>query len=465
MNQEHNYIVMLFVYYYKEVLMYTFRHGVHPNERKELAKDKSIRVIKAGKTLVYPLQQHIGAKAKATVKVGDRVLVGQIIGEADGMISANVLSSVSGIVKAIEDRLVVGGQKVESIIVENDDKYDAIEGFGVERDLNSMSKEEIIKAVKDAGIVGLGGASFPTHVKLQPKDPDKIDYVLVNGAECEPYLTSDYRLMLEETEMLIKGLRSMLRVFPKARGIICVEDNKRDAYDKIKAALAGVDNIETALMKTKYPQGGERQLIYAITGRKINVSKLPADAGVVVDNVDTVVSIGYAVCKSTPLLRRIMTLSGDAYNETANLNVRFGISYKEVIEAVGGFKTEPEKMISGGPMMGLPVFSLDMPVSRNSSALLAFAKDPLTGSRETNCINCGRCVKACPINLVPTRMYKAAKAGNFEEYIKLNGQECITCGSCSFVCPAKKPLTPYFSYMKFAVRGYLNSKNEKEAKK
>ena len=445
--------------------MYTFKHGVHPNEQKELAKDKPIKVINAGKTLVFPLQQHIGAKAKATVKVGDSVLVGQIIGEADGFISANVLSSVSGKVTAIEDRLVVGGQKVESIIVENDEKYDAIKGFGVERDLNTLSNEDILKAVKDAGIVGLGGASFPTHVKLAPKDPSKIDYVLVNGAECEPYLTSDYRLMLEETEMLIKGLQSMLKLFPNAKGIICVEDNKKDAFDKITLACKGIPNIETALMKTKYPQGGERQLIFAITGRKINVSKLPADVGVVVDNVDTVVSIGYAVCKSTPLLRRIMTLSGDAYNETANLNVRFGISYKEVIDAVGGFKAEPKKMVSGGPMMGLPIFSLDMPVSRNSSALLAFLKDPTEGQVETNCINCGRCVSACPINLLPTRMYKAAKAGDFDTYIKLNGPECITCGSCSFVCPAKKPLTPYFSYMKFAVRGYLNSKKEKGAKK
>ena len=445
--------------------MYTFKHGVHPDEKKELAKDKPIKVVAAGKTLVFPMQQHIGAKAKPCVKVGDSVLVGQIIGEADGVVSANVLSSVSGKVTAIEERLVVGGQKVESIIVENDDKYDAIKGFGVERDFNTLSNEEIIKIVKDAGIVGLGGASFPTHVKLMPKDPSKIDYVLVNGAECEPYLTSDYRLMIEETETLVKGLQCILKLFPKAKGVICIEDNKKDAYDKVTKACSNIPNIETALMKTKYPQGGERQLIFAITGRKINVSMLPADAGCLVDNVDTVISIGNAVCKSTPLLRRIMTLSGDAYNETANLNVRFGISYKEVIDAAGGFKVNPEKMISGGPMMGLPIFSLDMPVSRNSSALLAFVKDPTATMKETNCINCGRCVKACPINLVPTRMLKAAKAGNFEEYLKLNGTECITCGSCSYVCPAKQPLTPYFSYMKFAVRGYLNSKKEKEAKK
>lgn len=440
--------------------MYTFKHGVHPDECKELAKDKPIRVVAAGKTLVFPMQQHIGAKAKPCVKVGDSVLMGQIIGEADGAISANVLSSVSGKVTAIEERLVVGGQKVECIIIENDEKYDAIKGFGVERDFNSLSNEEIIKIVKDAGIVGLGGASFPTHVKLSHKDPNKIDYILVNGAECEPYLTSDYRLMIEETETLVKGLQCMLKIFPRAKGVICVEDNKRDAYDKITKACSNISNIETALMKTKYPQGGERQLIFAITGRKINVSVLPADAGCLVDNVDTVISIGNAVCKSTPLLRRIMTLSGDAFNETANLNVRFGISYKEVVDFVGGFKTNPEKMVSGGPMMGLPIYSLDMPVSKNSSALLAFVKDPLSNQKETNCINCGRCVSACPINLVPTRMLKAAKAGNFEEYIKLNGTECITCGSCSFVCPAKKPLTPYFSYMKFAVRGYLNSKKE-----
>ena len=443
--------------------MFTFKHGVHPDEKKELAKDKPIKVVKAGKILVFPMQQHIGAKAKPCVKVGDNVLVGQIIGEADGVVSANVLSSVSGKVTAIEERLVVGGQKVESIVVENDEKYDAIKGFGVERDFNQLSNEEIIKIVKDAGIVGLGGASFPTHVKLMPKDPNKIDYVLVNGAECEPYLTSDYRLMIEETETLVKGLQCILKLFPRAKGVICVEDNKRDAYEKITKACSSISNIETALMKTKYPQGGERQLIFAITGRKINVSTLPADAGCLVDNVDTVVSIGNAVCKSTPLLRRIMTLSGDAYNETANLNVRFGISYKEVIDAAGGFKVNPEKMVSGGPMMGLPIFSLDMPVSRNSSALLAFSKDPLANQKETNCINCGRCVSACPINLVPTRMLKSAKPGNFDEYIKLNGPECITCGSCSYVCPAKKPLTPYFSYMKFAVRGYLNSK--KEAKK
>ena len=440
--------------------MYTFNHGVHPNEQKELTKNKAIRVVSAGKTLVFPMQQHIGQIAKQRVKVGDNVLVGEIIGEATGNISANVLSSVSGKVIAIEERLTVGGNKTECVVIENDEKYDAIKGYGVDRDFNTLSNDEIINIIKDAGIVGLGGAAFPTHVKLKPKEPDKIDYVLVNGAECEPYLTSDYRLMIEETEMLIKGLQSILKLFPNAKGIICVEDNKKDAFDKITKACSGIINIETALMKTKYPQGGERQLIFAITGRKINLDTLPAMAGCIVDNVDTVISIGYAVCKSMPLLRRIMTISGDAFNENANLNVRFGISYKEVVEAVGGFNSEPQKIISGGPMMGMPIYDLDIPVSKNSSALLALKKDPLERDKETNCINCGRCVSACPINLVPTLMYKAAKFSDFDKYLKLNGPECITCGSCSYVCPAKKPLTPYFVYMKSAVRKYLDSKKE-----
>lgn len=445
--------------------MLTFKHGIHPLDKKELSKEKPIRIVKPGNLLVFPMQQHIGAKAKPCVKVSDNVLLGQIIGEADGDFSANVLSTVSGKVTAIEERLTVSGQKVECVVIENDGKDDAIKGYGVERDFNSLSNDEIIKIIKDAGIVGLGGACFPTHVKLKPKDPGKIDYVLVNGAECEPYLTSDYRLMMEETETLIKGLQCMLKLFPSAKGIICIEDNKKEAYEKITSACSSIPNIETALLKTKYPQGGERQLIYAVTGRKFNVSMLPADVGCLVDNVDTVISIGNAVCKSIPLIRRIITLSGDDYKENANLNVRLGTSYKEIIEVVDGFKEDPEKLISGGPMMGLPVFSLDMPVSKNSSALLAFKKDPLKNMKTTNCINCGRCVEACPINLVPTRMYKAAKVDNYEEYIKLNGLECIMCGSCSYVCPAKLPLTPYFTYMRGAVRNYQKSMKEKEAAK
>ena len=231
--------------------MFTFKHGIHVLDKKELSKNKPIRIVKPSNIMVYPMQQHIGAKANPCVKVGDKVLLGQIIGTADGFISANVLSTVSGKVISIEDRLTILGQKSECIVVENDGKDDAIEGYGIERDFNSLSNDEIIKIVKDAGIVGLGGACFPTHVKLSPKEPQSIDYILVNGAECEPYLTSDYRLMLEETETLIKGLQCMLKLFPNAKGIICIEDNKKDAYEKITSSCSNIANIEKALMKTK----------------------------------------------------------------------------------------------------------------------------------------------------------------------------------------------------------------------
>ena len=440
--------------------MLTFKNGIHPYEGKELSKNKEIKEINPDKEVVFPMSQHLGTPANPVVKVGDSVLVGQIIGEASGTISANVLSSVSGVVKSIENREIIGGNSVMSIVVENDEKYNTIDGFGEEKDYKSLSNEEVLNIIKNSGIVGLGGAGFPTNVKLMPKDPDKIDYVIVNGAECEPYLTSDYRLMLEETDMLIKGLEVMLKVLPKAKGLICIEDNKMDAYNLINEKLKNNLSISTCLLKTKYPQGGERQIIYAATGRKINSKMLPADVGVIVDNVNTVVAIAYAVTKSSPLVFRHMTLSGDSFNETGNYKVRLGISYKELLDKCGGFKTEPKMMISGGPMMGMPLYNLEIPVSKASSAFLAFNNDPKDSDEETHCISCGKCVDSCPVLLTPNKMLVAAKRNDFETYINLNGQECISCGCCSYVCPAKKPLTPYFQYMKANMRKYLDSRKE-----
>ena len=440
--------------------MLTFKNGIHPYEGKELSKNKEIKEINPDKIVVFPMNQHLGAPANPVVKVGDSVLVGQIIGEASGTISANVLSSVSGVVKSIESREVIGGNFVESIIIENDEKYNTIDGYGEEKDYKTLSNEEILSIIKKSGIVGLGGAGFPTNVKLMPKDPDKIDYVIVNGSECEPYLTSDYRLMLEETDMLIKGLEVMLKVLPKAKGLICIEDNKMDAYNLIKQKLKSNLSISTCLLKTKYPQGGERQIIYAATGRKINSKMLPADVGVIVDNVNTVVAIAYAVTKSTPLVFRHMTLSGDSFNETGNYKVRLGMSYSELLEKCGGFKTEPKIMIGGGPMMGIPLYNLDIPVSKSSSAFLAFNQDLKDNDEETHCIRCGKCIDACPVFLTPNKMLIAARRNNFEDYLQLNGQECISCGCCSYVCPAKKPLTPYFQYMKENMRKYLDSRKE-----
>ena len=308
----------------------TFIGGIHPFEGKELSEDKPIKVLEPlqGEIMVYPLSQHIGAPAKPLVAKGDHVLKGQIIAEAGGFISANVLSSVSGTVKGIESKLVANGAMVQSILVENDGEEEAIEGFGTDRDATKLSKEEIRKIVKDAGIVGLGGAGFPTHVKLTPKDENAIDYVIVNGAECEPYLTSDYRTMMERPEQIIGGLKVMLQLFDNAKGVIGIENNKPEAIKKLTEMVKDEPRIEVCPLLTKYPQGGERTLIYAVTGREINSSMLPADAGCIVDNIDTVASIYNAVCKTTPLIRKIITVTGDAIAEPQNFEVRLGTNYQ-----------------------------------------------------------------------------------------------------------------------------------------
>ena len=317
----------------------TFKGGIHPYEGKELSESKPVSVLQPKGEMVFPLSQHIGAPAKPLVAKGDHVLVGQKIGEPGGFISACVISSVSGTVKALEPRMVANGAMVPSIIVENDGKYETVEGFGRDRDPKTLSKEEIRNIVKEAGIVGLGGAGFPTHVKLTPKDESAIDTIIVNGAECEPYLTSDYRMMLEEPESIVKGLNVILSLVDNAKGVIGIENNKPEAIKKMTELVKDEPRITVCPLLTKYPQGGERSLIYAVTGRKINSSMLPADAGCIVDNVDTVISIYNAVCKTTPLIRRIITVTGDAIASPQNYSVRVGTSYKELLEASGGFKT------------------------------------------------------------------------------------------------------------------------------
>ena len=313
----------------------TFKGGVHPYEGKELSESKPIQVLMPKGELVFPLSQHIGAPANPLVKKGDQVLAGQIIAEAGGFISANVVCSVSGTVKAVEPRRVANGAMVNSIVVENDGEYKTVEGVGEDRDYTKLSKEEIRKIVKDAGIVGLGGAGFPTHVKLTPKDDAKIDYVIVNGAECEPYLTSDYRLMMEEPEKVVGGLKVILQLFENAKGVIGVENNKPEAIKKLQELVKDEPKITVCELLTKYPQGGERSLIYAVTGRKVNSSMLPADVGCIVDNVDTVRAIYEAVCQSAPLMERIVTVSGDAVAEPGNFRVKLGTNCQELIEAAG----------------------------------------------------------------------------------------------------------------------------------
>jgi len=411
--------------------------------------DRAVTVLKpTSGEMVYPLSQHIGAPAKAIVKVGDEVLVGQKIAEAGGFISAVVVSSVSGKVKKIEPRVTAGGAKSISIVIENDGQYTAVEGLGEDRDATKLSKQEIRDIVREAGIVGLGGAGFPTNVKLTPKDESKIDYIIVNGAECEPYLTCDYRMMIEEPERLIGGIKVMLQLFENAKAVIGVENNKPKAIEKLRALVKDEPKISVEALRTKYPQGGERSLIYAVTGREINSSMLPADAGCVVDNVNTVMAIYDAVCKRTPILERVITITGDAIKEPQNFKVRTGMNYNDIIEAAGGFKADPKKILSGGPMMGQAMYTTDVPVTKNSSSLTCFLEDEVEKNPESPCIRCGRCGEVCPEFLVPVLMMKSCMNGDNAGYEKLYGMECIECGSCSYICPARRPLTQAFKQMK-----------------
>ena len=417
----------------------TFKGGVHPNDGKSLAKDKAIQVLKPKGTLVYPLSQHIGAPAQAIVSVGDRVLKGQKIAESSGFVSSPIYASVSGTVKAIKPRYNPTGAKVNSIVIENDEQYEEVT-YEERKPLIYMTKEEILNIIADAGIVGMGGAGFPTRVKLSPKEPEKIDYIIANCAECEPYITADYRRMLENPDELISGLKVVLQLFDNATGILAIEDNKSDCIQRLEELVQNEPRIKVVALQTKYPQGAERQLIYASTGRAINSSMLPADAGCVVDNVETLISIHRAVIDGKPLMERVVTVSGDAVNEPGNFLVPLGMNQNELIEAAGGFKGEPEKIISGGPMMGFAMFTTDTPVTKTSSAILGFTEDEVAKQEVTACINCGRCVDACPSRIIPSRLADFAERMDESSFVKWEGLECVECGSCSYVCPAKRHL-------------------------
>ena len=425
----------------------TFIGGIHPYDGKDLSKDSAIQNVLPGNELAYPVSQHIGAPAKPIVAKGDRVLVGQKIAEAGGFVSAPVHSSVSGTVKSIEPRRVATGDMVMSIVIENDSLYEEV-GFSARTSLDAVKREEIVGLVREAGIVGMGGAGFPTHVKLSPKEPEKIDYVIANCAECEPYLTSDYRRMLEEPEKLVGGLKLILKLFPNAHGILAVEDNKPDCISLLKQYTKDEPGISVKALKTKYPQGGERQLIYAVTGRRINSTMLPADVGCVVNNVDTMVAVYRAVMEGRPLMERIVTVTGDAVATPANFRVRIGSSYEEILAAAGGFREQPEKIICGGPMMGFAMFGLNVAITKTSTALLALTKDEVSALEPGPCINCGRCVEVCPGRVVPSRLADYAAHFDEEAFLANYGMECCECGCCSFVCPAKRPLTQQIKSMR-----------------
>lgn len=417
----------------------TFKGGVHPNDNKENTKFLKIEDLKAPEKMVFPISQHLGAPSEVVVNVGDNVKVGELIAKQSGFVSANQHSSVSGVVKSIEPHIHPDGSMVNSIIIENDGKYEVFEEIKPNKSVDELTPKEIIQIVSDAGIVGMGGAAFPTQVKLSPPPDKKIEYVIVNGAECEPYLTSDYRVMLEDTEELLTGCLALMKALGAPKCIIAIEANKKDAIVTIeKNILYHDNNIQVVEMETKYPQGSEKHVISVVTGREVPSGGLPLDVGVVVVNVETCAAVARAITTGMPVISRVVTVGGSAFAKLRNFRVRVGTPIKDVIEAVGGFKEEPVKLIFGGPMMGKTVFSFDVPVIKGTGALLALTKDDLGHQESTNCTRCGKCVQVCPMNLMPTVIDRYCDAFDVEMLEKYNAIDCIECGSCTYVCPARK---------------------------
>ena len=433
----------------------TFKGGVHPEERKELSLGSPVERYLPHGDMVFPVNQHIGKPAAIVVKKGDAVLAGQIIAQADGFVSANIISSCSGKVKAIEERVTASGAKAMCIVIENDGQYTMMEGIGKSTPPSDASNQDILDAVKAAGIVGMGGAGFPTHVKLMPKDPSSIDYVIANGAECEPYITCDDRLMQNENRAILEGLKLVLQLFPNAQGVIAIEDNKPEAIKAMEAVCAAEHSIHVQPVVTKYPQGGERTLISVIAGRDLKAGQLPADLGCIVCNVASLYAIYRAVCKNEPLMERYFTITGDAVANPRTVIAKIGTSHEELVEAAGGLKpgVTLKKALSGGPMMGLALSRLDIPTCKANNALTLMSVDAVEAAekQQTACIRCGRCAKVCPIHLVPQMMADAVERSDYEKFEKLYGMDCFACGSCTYICPAKRPLMQLFKQGKAMV--------------
>lgn len=411
----------------------TFKGGTHPPEKKELAKEKALVRMSVPQFLYVFLSNHAGAPAKPVVKEGDPLKTGQVIGEPGGFISAYLHSPTTGVVRKI-DKLYhpVQGRPMEVVVIErtDEDQWQLLE----HAEWETLGREQLLEVIKRAGIVGLGGAMFPTHVKLNPPAGKTIDTFIVNGAECEPYLTVDHRLMLERAEDLALGMKIVMKILGAKKAYIGVESNKIDAYEHLKKVCSD-GSIEVVLLKTKYPQGAEKQLIYAITGRKVPVGGLPMDVGVVVQNVQTVIAIKEAVVDRKPLIERALTITGEAVKKPMNVVARIGTTIQQLVDFAGGLKEDAENLIMGGPMTGIAVNRLDIPILKGTSGItvLPHEEEPV----KKPCIRCTKCVVSCPMGLQPYLLYLLGNKKKYDQAVGEGLMACIECGVCAYVCPSK----------------------------
>lgn len=431
--------------------MVSFKGGVHPSENKELTASKGIETVPLPKKVIIPFSQHTGAPSKPLVNKGDEVKTGQKIGEIAGKISVPTHATISGKVLDIKEvpHPVLGSRSL-ACIIESDGKDEWVAREEREDYLN-LNPQELVEIIKEAGIVGLGGAAFPTHIKLSPPKDKPIDTLIINGCECEPYLTADHRLMLDNTQGILKGAEILKKILNPERVIIAIEDNKPDAIERMKKS---VKNFEVRGLKTKYPEGAEKQLIYALTKREVPSGGLPMDVGCLVQNVGTTLAVYEAVRFSKPLIERVVTVTGDGIREPKNLRVRIGTPIKDLIDECGGYKEPPAKIILGGPMMGLAQYSDELPVLKGTSGILILTPKTVEVPEEGPCLRCARCVDACPMNLLPCEIAKFIKNRQFLKAKEYGVLDCIECGCCSYVCPSKIRLVHLFKFGKSEIRRF-----------
>jgi len=429
-------------------LNWIFRGGVSAPHRKNTAESET-SVIDIPEKVIIPMVQHIGAPCKPVVKQGDTVKVGQKIGDSEAYVSAPVHSSVSGTVTKVEPMLFAGGNKVMSVEIKTDGNQEIYEGISPPEIRN---REDFLKAVRESGLVGLGGAGFPTHVKLNPPKDKVIDCLIINGAECEPYITSDYREMIENPSGIIEGIRLVLDYLNIPKAIMGIEDNKMKAINLLRELAKNDKRISVQSVRSRYPQGAEKTLIYSLIGRKVPSGKLPADVGCIVLNVNTVSFIASYVKTGMPLVKKRVTVDGPVVNQPKNVMVPIGTSLQALFDYCGGFKSTPHKVLMGGPMMGIAQYSLETSVIKNTNAILAFDKAEGDLPSESACIRCGRCVEACPMNLLPLEINRLVLANKIDELERYHILDCIECGSCSYTCPSKRHLVQSIRIGKDAVR-------------